>query len=106
MPKRGLRIKSVPMISAAPISVIPSPRQKAVLSCWRRINQVPRATQSGAVLPSRVAFAAVVKDNDDVHNARSHAVNTPAKSGNDIDQDLMEVLLFARGRKKGNNKKM
>ena len=51
IPKRGCRMKSVPMMSTAPSSVIPSPRQNAEERLCLRINQVPSATQSGAVLP-------------------------------------------------------
>lgn len=53
-------MKSVPMIRAAPINVIVSPRQKALVSVCFKISQVPKATHSGAVLPSNVAFDAVV----------------------------------------------
>src|ERR1041385_2919847 len=104
MPKRGWRIKSVPMMSKAPSSVIASPRQKAALSFCFRISQVPSATHNGAVLPSKVAFEAVVYEREAVHNPRSQAVKTPASKGKIIDQDLSDRFTRARETKNGNNK--
>src|SRR6266545_8386356 len=99
-------MKSVPMISAAPRSVIASPRQKPEVSLCFRISQVPSATQRGAVFPSKVALAAVVYESDAVHNPRSHAVNIPASSGNKINHDLIDRFVLRRGAKNGNNKNM
>ena len=99
-------MKSVPTIRAAPINVIMSPRQNVLDSlCFKR-SQVPNATQSGAVLPSSVAFAAVVYESDEVHRARSQAVKTPAKIGKRTDRDRTSELFRMRGIRKGNNKKI
>src|SRR6266487_5035091 len=92
------------MTSVAPSNVIPSPRQKADVSFCFRISQVPSATQRGAVLPSKVALAAVVYESEAVHNPRSQAVNMPASSGNRIDHDLIDGLALMRSTKNGNNK--
>src|SRR4026207_346321 len=105
-PKRGWKMKSVPIMSAAPSSVIANPRQKAVASFFFRISQVPSATQSGAVFPKRVAFEAVVYESEAVHSPRSQAVNTPASKGKIMDRDLSDEFILARGRKKGSSKKI
>ena len=99
-------MKSVPIMSAAPTSVMESPRQKVFVNFCLRISHAPNATQSGAVFPSKVALAAVVYEREDVHNARSQAVKTPARMGNKI--DLVRTAWFCRAldRKNGNNKKI
>ena len=81
IPKRGCRMKSVPMINAAPKSAKPSPRQKLLDNLRLKISHVPSATHNGEVLPSKVAFDAVVKEREAVHKPRSQAVNIPAISG-------------------------
>ena len=103
MPKSGCRIKSVLMIKPAPANVIASPRQKVIDNFCLRINHVPNATQSGAVLPSKVAFAAVVYVRDVVHSARSKAVKAPAKSGNQIAEDVIAEFPFMRVMKNGSS---
>ena len=60
-------------------SARPSQKTRFNFSC--KINQVPIATHNGAVLPSRVAFAAVVKARDEFQSEKSPAVNIPAKMG-------------------------
>ena len=95
----------MPRIKPAPASVMISPRQKVADNSCLRMSHAPRATQSGAVLPNRVAFAAVVNESDDVHRARSQAVNTPAKSGNQIADDVIAEFPLMRGRKNGRSKK-
>src|SRR6185295_11931043 len=94
------------MISAAPRSVIPRPRQKAVESLCFKINQVPRATHKGAVLPNRVAFAAVVYEREAVQSPRSQAVNTPASNGKIMELVLIDRFFWARVTKKGSNRKI
>ena len=91
------------MIKPAPANVIASPRQKAADSFCLRMSHAPNATQSGAVFPSNVAFAAVVYERDVVHSARSQAVKAPAKSGNQIVVALSAELPFTRVMKKGNS---
>src|SRR5688500_11045009 len=92
------------MISAAPRSVMVSPRQKAEESFCFRMSQVPSATQSGAVFPRSVALEAVVNEREVVHNPRSQAVNTPASRGKITDRVRSDGFALIRARKKGNNK--
>src|SRR6266540_3858127 len=105
IPKRGCRIKSVPIISAAPSKANASPRQKPPDNFRLRMSQVPNATQSGDVFPSSVALDAVVNEREAVHNPRSQAVNTPASRGTITDREWIKGFVFVRGKKNGNNKK-
>ncbi len=94
------------MINAAPNNASTSPRQKAGVNFCFRISQAPKATHSGAVFPSRVAFEAVVYEREAVHSPKSQAVNIPASKGNTMDRDWTDGFVFTRGAKNGSNKNM
>src|SRR5512133_321170 len=97
-------MKSVPIMRAAPSRAIASPRQKPLDNFRLRISHVPKATQSGEVFPSNVAFAAVVKESEAVHNPKSQAVNTPASRGKITRFERRDGFFWSRGRKNGNKK--
>src|SRR3989304_1458775 len=80
-PMGGGRKKAPPMIKAAPVRARNNPSQNLGIKCSLKINQAPSATQRGAVFPSKVAFAAVVKASEEFQMAKSSDVNRPASAG-------------------------
>src|SRR5258706_4128670 len=92
------------MISVAPNNARTSPSQKVPRSFSRKINRAASATQSGDVLPSSVALAAVVNFKDEFHSAKSHAVNSPATSGNHNRRVSIRSDVLCRRVKNGTNR--
>ena len=70
-----------PQCNLRPASAMISPNQKTPRSFSRKMKSANKATHKGAVLPSKVALAAVVYFNDEFQNAKSKAVKIPASKG-------------------------
>src|SRR6185312_1148495 len=71
---------SLPIMHALPTSASANPIQKMAAGRLRKTTQLPSPTRIGALLPSRVAFAADVFITAELNSARSMAKNTPAST--------------------------
>src|SRR5687768_8833278 len=92
------------MIRAAPESARMSPSQKVPRSLSLKIRSAATATHNGDVLPSRVAFAAVVNLSDEFQSAKSQAVNKPATMGNHNRRVSIGSDVICRWIKNGTNR--